>query len=78
MTRPDRNENPHPVTKGAFETVWRKLLKDREFVPVEDGGYHFACACIALLPEVEYSLNPETIWLSNNRHDFGKLVEKTQ
>ncbi len=55
ITRPNGSEYAHPVTKGTFKTVWRKLIEDREFVPVEDGGYYFACACIAHLPEVNYS-----------------------
>jgi hypothetical protein len=79
ITSPDRSRYPHthPITKGAFETVWRKLLAKRDFMPVEDGGYHLVCACMALLPEVEYSLNPVTISLTENKHDFGTLVEKT-
>ena len=54
ITRPNGSEYPHPVTKGTFKTVWRKLIEDGEFVPVEDGGYYFACACIAHLPEVKH------------------------
>jgi len=80
IINPDRSRYPHThlITKGAFETVWRKLLAKGDFVPIEDGGYNLVCACIALLPEVQYSLKPVTIWLSENRHDFKKLVEKTQ
>lgn len=80
ITNPEKSRYPHthPVDKGAFETVWRTLLTKRYFVPAEDGGYHLVCACLALLPEVEYSLKPETIWLSENKHEFRKLVEKTQ
>ncbi len=55
ITRPNGSEYAHPVTKGTFKTVWGKLIEDEEFVPVEDGGYYFACACIAHLPEVNYS-----------------------
>ena len=55
ITRPNGSEYTHPVTKGTFKTVWRKLIEDGEFVPVADGGYYFACACIAHLPEVNYS-----------------------
>ena len=54
-TRPDGSEYPHFVTKGAFKMVWGKLIEYGKFVPVEDGGYYFACACIAELPEVEFS-----------------------
>ena len=57
ITRPNGSEHTHPVTKGTFKTVWGKLIKDREFVPVKYRGYYFACACIAHLhlPEVNYS-----------------------
>ena len=54
-TRPNGSEYDHYMTKGAFKTVWRKLIEDGKFVPVEDGGYYFVCAWIARLPEVEYS-----------------------
>ena len=54
-TRPDGSEYHHFVSKGAFKTVWGKLIKHGKFVPVEDGGYYFACACIAHLHEVESS-----------------------
>ena len=54
-TRPNGSEYAHPVTKGTFKTVWEKLIKDGEFVPVENGGYYFACACIARLREVNSS-----------------------
>jgi len=55
ITCPNGSEYTHPVTKGTFKTVWGKLIEDGEFVPVEDGGYYFACACIAHLLEVNYS-----------------------
>ena len=55
ITRPNGSEYAHPVTKGTFKTVWGKLTECGKFVPVEDGGYYFACACIAHLPEVESS-----------------------
>ncbi len=55
ITRPNGSEYAHYVTKGTFKTVWRKLIEYGKFVPVEDGGYYFACACIAHLPEVESS-----------------------
>jgi hypothetical protein len=73
-----KSDFPYPITKGAFETVWRKLITNDRYIPVEDGGYHIICACIALISEVEYSLKPVTIWLSEKRHEFGKLSEKTQ
>jgi hypothetical protein len=63
------------VDKSAFQRTWEKLIKDG-YCRLSD-SWKFVCACIALLTEVEYSLNPGTIWLSENKHDFGKLVEKT-
>ena len=48
--RTGRSKNEYWLTKGAFETVWEKLL-DGEFVPTDDGGYYFVCACLeAALP----------------------------
>jgi hypothetical protein len=62
------------VDRSAFKRVWERITKDgyRRL----SGSWKFACACIALLPEVEYSLKPGTIWLSKNIHEFGKPVEK--
>ena len=54
-TRPDGSEYPHSISKESFKTVWRKLIESGKFVPVEDGGYYFVCACIAHLHEVESS-----------------------
>jgi hypothetical protein len=62
------------VDKSAFKRVWEDLMINGKCELSE--RWKFACACIALLPEVEYSLNPAKIWLSENRHEFGKLVEK--
>jgi hypothetical protein len=62
------------VDRSAFERVWKQLMENG-YCKVED-GWKIACACIALLPEIEYSLKPGTIWLSDNRHEFGKLVVK--
>ena len=53
--RPDGSEYPAGVSKESFKTVWEKLIEYGKFVPVEDGGYYFVCACIAHLSEVEYS-----------------------
>ncbi|MFC2016093.1 hypothetical protein ACFLUF_00070 [Chloroflexota bacterium] len=76
-----RTEYPALVTKGAFKTVWKKLVKDGEFVPVEDGGYYFACACIAHLPEVEYSCKDGILRLflrQQNTHPFCEVKEYTE
>jgi len=79
-THPNGSEYAHPVTKGAFKTVWRKLIEDGEFVPVEDGGYYFACACIAHLPEVEYSCKDGLcLYLrQQNTHLFCEVKEHTE
>ena len=78
---PDGSEHFHHVTKGAFETVWTNLGKHGQFVPVEDGGYYFVCACIAHLPEVEYSCRDGILRLylrQQNTHPFGKVKEHTE
>jgi hypothetical protein len=62
-TRPDGSEYSHFVSKGAFKTVWRKLIEYGKFVPVEDGGYYFVCACIAHLPEVVSSYEDGILYL---------------
>jgi hypothetical protein len=64
-----------PVERSAFERVWRDLT-EKGYCKISD-RWKIACACIARLPEVEYSVNSRTIWLTENKHDFGKLVEKT-
>jgi hypothetical protein len=56
--RPESSKYSHPMTKGAFETVWRILTEKGEYVPVDDGGYYFVCACLVNLPEVD--------WLNKN------------
>ncbi len=76
--RPDGSEYPAFVSKGAFKTVWRKLIKYGKFVPVEDGGYYFACACIAHLPEVGYSYEDGILRLylrQQNTHPFCEVKE---
>jgi hypothetical protein len=74
MRRSERWKQVRHVDRSAFQRTWEKLsihgcrrLSD---------AWKFVCACIALLPEVQYSLKPVTIWLSENRHEFGELVEK--
>ena len=62
------------VDKSAFKRVWEKLVESG-YCQIED-GLKIVCACIAHLPEIEYSLNPGIIWLSENRHDFCKQVER--
>ncbi len=81
ITHPNGSEYKHPVTKGTFKTVWSKLIEDKEFVPVEDGGYYFACACIAHLPEVEYSSKDGILSLylrQQNTHPFCEVKEYTE
>jgi hypothetical protein len=77
-TNPEKARYPHThfILKTSFQTVWQKLLANGNIIPVEDGGYHLVCACLALLPEVEYSLNPEAVWLTTNTHQIGRLVKK--
>jgi hypothetical protein len=72
--RAETHNKEKTVDKSAFKRVWADLIINGNCKLSE--RWKFACACIALLPEVEYSLKPGTIWLSENRHDFGKLVEK--
>ena len=76
--RPDGSEYPALVTKGAFKTVWGKLIEYKKFVPVEDGGYYFVCACIAQLREVEYSYEDGILRLylrQQNTHPFCEVKE---
>ena len=63
FTRPDGSEYHHFVSKGAFKTVWGKLIEYEKFVPVEGGGYYFVCACIAHLDEVESSYEDGILYL---------------
>jgi hypothetical protein len=44
------------ISKRKFENVWKKLTGSGYFKVAT--GWEIACACIARLPEVEYSLNP--------------------
>lgn len=77
LAEESRDKEYKPVAKSKFERVWRDLVACRQVVPSKKSeGIAFTCACIAHLPEVEYSLNPVTIWLSENRHDFCKQVER--
>jgi len=76
LRRSERWNQVKHIDRSAFKRAWEKLAIDG-YCRLSD-TWKFVCACLALLPEVEYSLKPGTIWLSKNRHDFGKPVEKTQ
>ena len=63
-----------PVNKSVFERAWNDL-NEKGCCKIGD-SWAIACACLALLPEIEYSKNTRTIYLSENRHEFKVLVEK--
>jgi len=65
------------VDKARFERVWTNLVQHREFVPKGKGGW-LTCACIAHLPEVEYSCKDGTLRLylrQQNTHPFCEVKE---
>ena len=69
------------VGKAAFKKVWRNLVEHREFVPKEKGGWRIACACIAHLPEVEYSRKDGFLRLylrQQDTHPFCEVKEYTE
>ena len=60
------------VDKSAFERAWERLVKDGCLEASKK--WKVVCACLAQLPEVEYSLKPERLWLigdSSKWHPFG-------
>ena len=62
------------VERSAFERVWKDLT-EKGYCKI-GSRWSIACACIALLPEIEYSVSSRTIRLTENKHEFGILVEK--
>jgi hypothetical protein len=62
-----------PVDKSAFNRAWERLVKDGSLEASRK--WKVVCACLAQLPEVEYSLNPEKLWLikdGSKWHPFGQ------
>ena len=67
-----------PVSKRTFLMVWEHLLKDGDFVPKDIPAWKIACACIAHLPEVEYSCKEGFIHLylrPKGSHPFCEVRE---
>ena len=72
---------PTDVSKAAFKKVWTNLVENKVFVPKEKGGWRIACACIAHLPEVEYSCKDGFLRLylrQQSTHPFGEVKECTE
>ncbi len=70
---------PTSVSKATFKRVWKRLVEHREFVTKQ--GYNFTCACIAHLPEVEYSCKDGILHLylrQQNTHPFCEVKEYTE
>lgn len=75
------NGQPTSVPKRTFNKVWENILKEGQFMPKEKGGWRIACACIALLPEVEYSCREGFVHLylrAQSTHPFGQIKEYTE
>ncbi len=67
------------VPKAEFEKVWRNLREHGKFVPNGKGGWGIACACIARLPNVEYSCKDRILALylrKQNTHLLGQPYEE--
>ena len=69
------------VSKAVFEMVWRNLVAHRVFEPRNEDRGWFASACIAHLPEVEYSCKDgiSRLYLrQQNTHPFCEVKEYTE
>lgn len=78
---PQASGEPKPVSKRTFRTVWEHLLKNREFVPKDIPAWKIACACIAHIPEVEYSCKEGFVHLylkPQATHPFCEVREYTE
>ena len=74
LRRSEITEQERLVAKSAFRRTWERLQLEGN-CPVSASWKHVS-GVLALLPEIEYSLKPGTIWLSENKHKFGELVER--
>jgi hypothetical protein len=75
------SKQPKPVPKRTFRKVWERLLIDGEFMPKDVLAWKIACACIAHLPEVEYSCKEGFVHLYlrlQSTHPFGEVREYTE
>ena len=72
----ERKKKPSFVPRQKFEAVWEKLKKDGKCQRNKRVAPSIVYACLAHLECIEYSLKPETLWLSENRHPFGEVKER--
>jgi len=66
------------VPRRTFKIIWENLVKCGEFEPSITPAYRIACACIARLPEVEYSCKENRVHLyilPQRTHEFGTVRE---
>ena len=76
---PQATGDEKTVPKNTFKTIWEGLLKNGEFKPSEKSGWRIACACIAHLPEVEYSCDDRILCLylmDHDTHDFCEVKKQ--
>ena len=69
---------PTSISKAYFKTVWTNLVEHRKF---DKPSYNFTYACIAHLPEVEYSCKDRPLGLylrQQNTHPFCEVKEYTE
>jgi hypothetical protein len=69
--RTNESKDVRTITRGEFETRYRQLKQDGQLPRVWDTA---KMACLALLPNVEYSINPLTLyWVDPPSHEIGEI-----